>query len=94
MKIPEISKRIKEISYSIESDYSTEAEELRYLAEEMRRRPSTSRAAITSTPMTEELAQEIKEYHDANPGLSHQKIGERFNVNHGRVSEIINGKRI
>ena len=43
--------------------------------------------------MTPELAQEIREFAEANPGMSHQAIAEQFNVNHGRVSEAIHGKR-
>jgi len=43
--------------------------------------------------MTPDLAEEIREYAQANPGMSHQAIGEVFNVNHGRVSEAIIGKR-
>ena len=41
----------------------------------------------------EELAEEIREYAGANPGMSHQTIAEKFGVNHGRVSEAIKGKR-
>jgi predicted XRE-type DNA-binding protein len=43
--------------------------------------------------MTAELAEEIRDYAAANPGMSHQAIAEVFNVNHGRVSEAIKGKR-
>jgi hypothetical protein len=42
--------------------------------------------------MSPELAQEIREFAEANPGLSQQAIAE-FNVNHGRVSEALHGKR-
>jgi hypothetical protein len=94
MKIPEIAKRLREIAEAIQPARPAEAAELHELADELRRRPSAApRAAATSTPMTPELAQEIREYAEANPGLSHQTIAEQFNVNHGRVSEAINGKR-
>jgi predicted XRE-type DNA-binding protein len=43
--------------------------------------------------MTEELAEEIREYVTDNPGMSHQSVAELFNVNHGRISEAIKGKR-
>jgi hypothetical protein len=43
--------------------------------------------------ITPELYEEIREYAEANPGMSHQDIAVMFNVNHGRVSEAIKGKR-
>jgi hypothetical protein len=70
-----------------------ESSELLELADELKCRFSGPRAPATSTPMTPELAEEIREYAEANPGVPHQAIGEVFNVNHGRVSEAIKGKR-
>lgn len=68
--------------------------ELVQLADELKRRsPTLPRAPATSTPMTPELAEEIREFAEANPGTSHQDIAVVFNVNHGRVSEVISGKR-
>lgn len=94
MKIPEVARRIREVSKTIESNYPDEAAQLLDLADELKRRsPGTPRAPATSTPMTPELAEEIREFAEANPGMSHQDIGVVFNVNHGRVSEAINGKR-
>jgi hypothetical protein len=93
MRIPEIIKRLREIAEQIQIDFPTESGELFEFAEELRRRPTGPRAPATSTTMTPELAQEIREYAEANPGMSHQAIAEEFNVNHGRVSEAIHGKR-
>jgi hypothetical protein len=93
MKIPEISVRIREIAEAIEEDYPDKSGELFELADELRRRSPAPRATMTSTSMTPELAQEIRDYAEANPGTSHQAIAEQFNVNHGRVSEAIHGKR-
>ena len=42
--------------------------------------PRLARAPATSTPMTDELAQDIRDYAEANPGTSHQEIAEVFNV--------------
>lgn len=92
MKLPDVAKRMREIAMLIQSDYAAEADELLELAAEIKRRSGT-RAPASSTPMTPELAEEIKEYADANPGMSHQDIAVVFNVNHGRVSEAIIGKR-
>ena len=94
MKIPEVANRMREISESIQGDYPTEATELLELADELKRRsPAGPRAPATSTPMTPELSEEIREFAGDNPGMSHQEIGVVFNVNHGRVSEAIRGKR-
>jgi hypothetical protein len=94
MKIPEVATRIREISKEIQDSYPDEAAELLELAGELKRRSlSGPRAPATSTPMTPELADEIREFADDNPGMSHQDIGVVFNVNHGRVSEAIRGKR-
>jgi hypothetical protein len=94
MKVPEVASRIREISELIQESYPDEAAELVELADELKRRsPSGPRAPATSTPMTPELADEIREFAEQNPGMSHQDIGVVFNVNHGRVSEAIRGKR-
>jgi predicted XRE-type DNA-binding protein len=42
--------------------------------------------------MTPELYEEIREFAEANPTTSQQDVAAIFNVNHGRVSEAINGK--
>ena len=94
MKIPEVAGRIREIAEKIKTSRPVEADELMQLADELKRRPPGPRAPVESTPMTPELAQEIREYAEAHPGMSHQAIAEKFNVNHGRVSEAIRGKRI
>ena len=93
VKIPELANQIREIAEKIKASRPIEADELMQLADELRRRPPGPRAPVESTPMTPELAQEIREYADAHPGMSHQTIAEAFNVNHGRVSEAIHGKR-
>jgi hypothetical protein len=93
MKIPQVASRMREIAQEIQNTYPAQAAELLELADELKRRFSGPRAPATSTPMTPELAEEIREYAEANPGMPHQTIGEVFNVNHGRVSEAIKGKR-
>jgi hypothetical protein len=94
VKIPEVANRMREISEDIEGSFPAAARELRQLADELRRRsPTLPRAPATSTPMTPELADEIREFAEANPGTSHQDIAVVFNVNHGRISEVLSGKR-
>ena len=88
MKIPQVANRMREISEAIKDDYPDEASALVELADELKRRsPAGPRAPATSTPMTPELADEIREFATDNPSMSHQEIGTVFNANHGRVSE-------
>jgi hypothetical protein len=90
MKIPEVATRLREISQVIKMGYPSEAHELIQLADELRRRsPTLPRAPATSTTMTPELAEEIREFAESNPSTSHQDIAVVFN----RVSEVISGKR-
>jgi hypothetical protein len=93
MRVPEVTKRMREISEMIRDTFPDEADELVYLTEELRRRVPGKRAPATSTSMTPELAEEIKEFAADNPEESHQAIANVFNVNHGRISEILSGKR-
>lgn len=50
------------------------------------RRPNSSQ------PMTDELADQIYEYYLSNPDATQQSIANHFNVNSGRVNEILNRK--
>jgi len=93
MKIPEVAKRMREIAELIHSNYPAESGELFELADELKRRFSGARAPASSTKLTPELYEEIREFAEANPGMAHQDIAVIFNVNHGRVSEAIKGKR-
>jgi hypothetical protein len=87
MRLPEVAAKLRELAD--EFGY----EELNDLADEIARRPSGQRAPISSAPMTDELRQEIIALKEANPDLSHAEIGRRLNVNPGRVSETLRGKR-
>lgn len=92
MKLPNVAKRMREIAELIQNDHPGKSGELFELAAEIKRRSGT-RAPANSTKMTPELYEEITEYAEANPGMSQQDIAVVFNVNHGRVSEAISGKR-
>lgn len=93
MKIPEVASRIREIAVEIEPNYPTLTTELLALADELKRRSPNVRSSITSAHITPKLAAEIREYADVNPHISHQSIAKKFNVNPGRVSETLRGKR-
>lgn len=87
MRLPEIAERLRELAVTLNT------KELSDLADEIGRRPAGTRARPTSTPMSDELRDKIRAYRKAQPGLSQAKIGAHFNVNPGRVSEAIKGKR-
>lgn len=82
--IPQIRDRLRELA--IEHDL----DELNLLADELYRNPPIKRAKVKSPPLTPELAEEIREYVKANPGLHQQDVANHFGVNHGRVSEALN----
>lgn len=87
MRLPEVAERLRELSGELGCD------ELDALADEIARRPSGERAPATSAPMTDALRDEIRAMKAADPDLSQAEIGRRLNVNPGRVSEALRGKR-
>jgi hypothetical protein len=60
---------------------------------EMRNRAETPRGRVVSDPVTPAKIAEVKALRVAYPSLSQQEIAHRTNVNIGRVSEILHGKR-
>ena len=87
MRLPEIAARLRVLATDLNCD------ELNDLADEIARRPSGQRAPRSSAPMTDELRARIIEMKEADPDLSHADIGRRLNLNPGRVSETLRGKR-
>lgn len=87
MRLPEVAVRLRELADELE------CEELNELADEISRRPSGPRAPRMSRPVTDALRDEIRQMKAENPHFSHAEIGRRLNVNPGRVSETLRGKR-
>ncbi len=87
MRLPEISNRLRELAIELHCD------ELDGLADEIGRRSSGQRAAATSVPITDSLRDQIRAMKEAEPGISQAEIGKRLNINPGRVSETLRGKR-
>jgi len=87
MRLPEVADRLRELAIQLNCD------ELNLLAAEIGRRSSGQRAAATSVPMTDSLKEQIRAMKEAEPGLSQAEIGKRLNINPGRVSETLRGKR-
>lgn len=50
---------------------------------------TNKRRPNTSTPMTREIANDIRGYYEFYPDATQQEIANHFNVNIGRVNEIL-----
>lgn len=85
--IPEVRDRLRELAHELA------APELETLARELERRPPVRRSPGGSAPMTPDLADAIRADVAANPDATMAEIGARHNVNQGRVSELLAGKR-
>lgn len=68
------------------------AREIEGLIQHMYRR-SYNRAPVTSRRITAEIHASVRATAASLPDLSHQEIAEMHNINIGRVSEILHGKR-
>lgn len=53
------------------------------------RRKALRKAPAQSQPMTPELAEQIRAFAKRNQDMTQQAIGQRFRVNAGRVSEVL-----
>lgn len=62
------------------------------LAKETYRR-SYSRAPVKSRRITAAIRASVRDYAAAHPAAAHQDIAEAHDINIGRVSEILHGKR-
>ncbi len=87
MRIFEIQARLRQKAVSLNDP------ELNTLADELGRRKPEKRAPIASQKMTPVLASLIRIRAETFPDHSHADIGRHFNVNPGRVSEALRGKR-
>ena len=87
MRLPEVATRLRELAIVLHCD------ELNELADEIGRRSPRQRAPTTSARMTEALRIQIRAMKAAEPDLSQAEIGRRLNLNPGRVSEALMGKR-
>ena len=88
MRLPEVATRLRELATDLGCG------ELNELADEIGRRPPRQRAPASSVPMTDALKVKIRAMKAAEPHLSQAEIGRRLNLNPGRVSEALRGKRL
>jgi hypothetical protein len=66
---------------------------LKVLKSEMKRRPAIRRAPTTRARATPALKKILAREARANPDVPLAVIGRRYNVDGGRVSEAVHGKR-
>ncbi len=92
MRIPEIRAELGRIASSGAVSAAV-ARQLNKLAGELVRRKGTPRAPAKSEPMTPELRRRVRAYKRRHPDASHTEIGRKYNVNPGRVSEALIGRR-
>lgn len=85
--IPEIRAEMFE-----HADRATPAQ-IRGWAEELKRRPPVKRASPRARGVTPELAERVRLYALAHPTTPNRDIGHHFDIDGGRVSEILAGKR-
>lgn len=87
MLIPDVRKRLFELA-TVHG-----LPELEELAGHLKRRKAIGRAPAKSRPMTRRLAERIREHAATYPNDTQADIAAHFNVNPGRVSEALAGKR-
>lgn len=68
--------------------------DLKTLYRQLRNRPPVKKARPRAHPVTPAVAQAVWEFYRANPHAINREIGRRFNIDAGRVSEILAGKRL
>jgi hypothetical protein len=97
MKIPEVRRSLAQAADELREGKSPKiiARRLDYLTTELWRRAPRQR---TGTPvirrrLTPELKQEIRAYVRKHPKQDWQEVGNHFNVNPGRISEVMKGHR-
>jgi hypothetical protein len=96
MTIPEVRKELMAIAIEMaqlsrQLIVLTERQEI--LVSQLKRRKGPDKSPITSRAMSPEVVALIHELHQKNPSLSQAQIALLANVNNGRVSETLRGKR-
>lgn len=87
MKIPEVRERLFELAEECDMP------ELFDLAMELYRRKSVARAPVKTVVFNDKIARSIRAFKREHPAASYKRMAEVFNVNQGRVSEALIGKR-
>lgn len=89
--IPEARQRLSQLSEKLKADgknsYATEIDQIIDMMH--RKRIKKVKASTTSHKITPHLAYEIYNFCEKRPEISNQRVAEIFNVNQGRVTEIL-----
>lgn len=96
MRIPEIREELTSKAARLRTmarELIAQADALDEYVQELYRRPAIKRAPVTRSSVTPELRKLIRNYAKEHPDLNNATIGRRFNVDGGRVSEALAGKR-
>lgn len=95
--IPQARDLLKQIATDLRSgDVSKEdaAIAVEWIVDALMIRSFTGRKTPTKhRKMTDEIAVYVRRCAEAHPTLSHEEIARRFDINAGRVSEVLSGKR-
>jgi hypothetical protein len=90
--IPEARERLLKIADEIDWLNGKLGDEVRGIVRDLMVRPTAIRKArAQSTPMTDELRDELRSYARRNPTKTYASIAHHFDVNPGRVSEALRG---
>jgi hypothetical protein len=88
--IPEARERLLKIAEEIDWLNGKLGDEVRGIVRDLMVRPTAIRKArAQSTPMTDDLREELRSYARRNPNRTFADIGHHFQVNPGRVSEAL-----
>jgi hypothetical protein len=95
MNIPQVRARLLELA----AEQAALAERLAEIAntivtlETQLYRRNYDRAPVRSPRITADIKRSVRAMASANPDMHYQDIAEAHNINMGRVSEILHGKR-
>ena len=94
LTIPKVRDYLQDLARDLraEGSYAT-AQRIEYAVLNMYRRPPVKRAPRKSANVTPNVRHAIRVLHATDPTLSNREIGAAVNVDGGRVSEELGGKR-
>lgn len=92
MRLPEIAEELRTIAVDerMPQDLSIKIADC---AASISRRPARMRRPAQSATITPQLYDDIRAYYEANKNMTQTAIAAHFNINQGRVSEALRGKR-
>jgi hypothetical protein len=67
---------------------------LRILLLQLRNRPPVKKGTPIAQPVTASVRRQVEAMYRADPSITNQAIADALNLNGGRVSEILAGKRL